>query len=61
MLAPRGPRILLPGLNRALRPGDRVEFVLTIEAADGTRQEIPANAEVRLRSPTDVHRRMHQH
>jgi len=61
MLAPNGPRIALQRLARTLRLGDRVAFVLTIEAADGTRQEIPVNAEVRRRSPTDDHKRAHAH
>jgi copper(I)-binding protein len=61
MLAPGAYRFGLPKLNRPLKLGDRVAFVLTIEAADGSRTEIPLNAEVRLRSPTDDHRRGHNH
>jgi copper(I)-binding protein len=60
-LAPGRTRIVLEELARTLRLGDRVVFTLTVEAADGTRREIPMDAEVRLRSPTDDHRRAHAH
>jgi periplasmic copper chaperone A len=60
-LTPGGYRFVLASLNRPLKLGDRVAFVLTIEAEDGARTEIPVNAEVRLRSPTDDHRRGHNH
>lgn len=60
-LGPGAYRFVLAKLNRSLKLGDRVAFVLTIEAADGSRTEIPLNAEVRLRSPTDDHRRGHNH
>ncbi len=60
-LAPGGFRIALAGLDRPLKLGDRVALVLTIADLDGRRQEIPVNAEVRRRSPTDDHRRAHQH
>ena len=56
-----GYRVKLPTLNQKLKLGDRVEFVLTIESADGSRQDIPANAEVRLHSPTEDHKHPHQH
>jgi copper(I)-binding protein len=61
MLAPGAYRLGLPRLERALRPGERVQFTLTIESADGTRQDISANAEVRRRSPTDDHLHPHGH
>lgn len=61
LLAPGAYRLALAALGHPLKPGDRVPLVLTIEAADGTRQEIPVSAEVRRRSPTDDHRRGHQH
>ena len=61
MLAPGAYRLVLPTLDRPLKLGDRVPFVLTIEAADGGRQEVPVNAEVRRRSPTDDHKIPHRH
>jgi copper(I)-binding protein len=60
-LAANSFRIAMPKLSRPLKLGDRVAVVLTIEAEDGKRQEIPATAEVRRRSPTDDHRRAHAH
>lgn len=60
-LAPGAYRLALPNLERPLKIGDRVPVVLTVEAADGSRQEIPVNAEVRRRSPTDDHLRPHKH
>ena len=59
-LAPGGSRIGLAGLERPLKLGDRIPLVLTIEAADGHRQEIAVSAEVRRRSPTDDHKRAHR-
>ena len=61
MLAPGAHRFVLASLNRPLKLGDRVAFVLTIEAVDGSRSEISLSAEVRRRSPTDDHRRGHSH
>jgi copper(I)-binding protein len=55
MLAPRGNRLVLSGLGRALKLGDRVPIVLIVAAADGSRREIPISAEVRLHSPTEDH------
>jgi copper(I)-binding protein len=60
-LAPGGYRIALTGLMRPLKLGDRIKLTLTIEAADGSRQDIGVDAEVRLRSPLDDERRAHQH
>jgi copper(I)-binding protein len=60
-LAPGGYRIALSGMMRPLKLGDRVTLTLTIEAADGSRQDISVDAEVRLRSPLDDERRAHQH
>ncbi len=60
-LAPGGPRLGLSGLNRPLRLGDRVPLTLTIESADGTRQEIQVGAEVRRRSAIDDHLHPHHH
>jgi copper(I)-binding protein len=61
MLAPGGDRFVLAGLERPLKLGDRIALVLTIKDADGSRQEIRVNAEVRRRSPTDDHMRGHRH
>jgi len=60
-LAPGGYRLALRHLARSLKLGDRVHFTLTIEAADGTRQEIPVNAEVRRHSPIDDELHAHHH
>jgi copper(I)-binding protein len=61
LLAPDQVRLVLRGLAHPLATGERVPLVLTIEGADGSRQEIPVNAEVRVRSPIDDERRAHQH
>ena len=58
-LAPGGYRLVLSKLARSIKLGGRVMLTLTIEAADGTRQDIPVNAEARLRSPIDDERRAH--
>lgn len=60
-LAPGGTRIVLAHLKRSLKPGDRVPLKLILEDANGARQEISVDAEVRWRSPTDDHRRGHGH
>lgn len=60
-LAPGEYRIALQRVARTLKPGDRVPLTLTIEAADGSRQEIPVDAEVRLHSPIDDELRAHKH
>ena len=60
-LAPGAYRFALADLNRGLKRGDRIGLVLTIEAVDGSRQEIPVSAEVRRRSPTDDHLHPHKH
>jgi copper(I)-binding protein len=59
LLAPGAYRLALPSLGRPLKLGDRVALVLIVAAADGSRQEIPVNAEVRRRSPTDDHKVPH--
>lgn len=61
LLAPGAYRLALPSLRRPMKLGDRVPLVLTVEAADGSRQEISVNAEVRRRSPTDDHKIPHRH
>lgn len=60
-LAPGGYRVVLSRLARPIKLGERVMLTLTIEAADGTRRDIPVNAEVRLRSPIEDERRAHGH
>jgi copper(I)-binding protein len=60
-LAPGGYRLAVFALDRKLSLGDRVPLVLIVEAADGSRTEIPISAEVRLRSPTEDHKRGHAH
>jgi copper(I)-binding protein len=60
-LAPGRYRIALIYLLRTLKLGDRVPMTLTIELADGSRQDIPIDAEVRLRSPLEDERRAHSH
>ena len=47
-------------LIRRARLGDRLALTLTIEAADGSRQDIPVHAEVRMRSPVDDELRAHR-
>jgi copper(I)-binding protein len=61
MFAPGAQRFVIPRLIRRLKLGDRVALVLTVASADGSRQQIPVNAEVRARSPTDDHLRGHRH
>ncbi|HXX85473.1 MAG TPA: copper chaperone PCu(A)C [Casimicrobiaceae bacterium] len=60
-LAPGGYRLLLNGLRRSISLGDRVMLTLTIQAADGSRQEISVDAEARLQSPLDEDRPGHEH
>ncbi len=60
-LKPGARRLRLLRLTRALKLGDRVPLTLTIESAEGSRTEIPVDAEVRLRSPIDDHRHGHAH
>ena len=59
-LRPSGYRIALQRLARPLKLGDRLMLTLTIQAADGTRQDIPVDAEVRPRSPIEDDR-AHKH
>ena len=56
-----GHRLVLDRLTRTVVLGDRVLLTLTIEASDGSRQEIVVNAEARHHSPLDDERRAHQH
>jgi periplasmic copper chaperone A len=52
-LAPGKDRLAMIGLTRNAKLGDQIVLTLTIEAVDGTRQDIPVLAEVRMRSPID--------
>jgi copper(I)-binding protein len=61
LLAPGAQRLAIGKLGRALKQGDRVALVLIVEGADGTTREIPVDAEVRRRSPTDDHLVPHRH
>lgn len=61
LLAPGAYRLRLSRVDRALKLGDWVPFVLIVESADGKRQEIAAQAEVRRRSALDDHREGHVH
>jgi copper(I)-binding protein len=60
-LAPHGYRLMLDQVTRPIKRGERVQLTLVIEAADGTKQEIPVNAEARFDSPLEAERRAHQH
>jgi periplasmic copper chaperone A len=60
-LAPGRVHGHLAPIKRSLKLGERVVLVLTLEAADGTTQEIPVDAEVRHHSPSDDEMRAHGH
>jgi periplasmic copper chaperone A len=60
-LAPDSYRLVLSRLRRTLKVGERVPLTLTIEHADGSREDIGVNAEVRLHSPIDDELRAHSH
>lgn len=55
-LAPGKDRLALTGLARSVKLGERLALTLTIEGADGARQDVPVVAEVRRRSPVDDER-----
>jgi copper(I)-binding protein len=61
LLAPKAYRIVLRNVGRTLKLGDHVPMVLVVQSADGSRQEIPLEAEVRLHSPTYDHLHGHHH
>jgi periplasmic copper chaperone A len=61
MLAPRGYRLAIAGLEQPLRLGDHFAIVLIVMAADGIRREYPVNAEIRSNSPTYDHQHGHAH
>ena len=48
-LSPDGVHLVLRGLAHPLKAGERVPLLLTIELANGARQEIAVSAEVRAR------------
>jgi len=59
-LRPSSYRIALQRLVRPLKLGDRLLLTLTIQAGDGTRQDIAVDAEARPRSPIEDDR-AHKH
>ncbi len=61
LLAPDSVHLVLRGLAHPLRTGERVPLVLMIETADGSRQQISVNAEVRLSAPKDDPQRARNH
>jgi copper(I)-binding protein len=60
-LRPGAERLVLSGLTRALKLGERVSLTLTIETAAGGRQEIAVDAEVRKESALEAERKEHRH
>jgi periplasmic copper chaperone A len=60
-LRPGADRIVLTGLTRVLKPGERVVLMLEVETATGAREGIEVAAEVRSESPLDAERRAHRH
>jgi copper(I)-binding protein len=61
MLASGKARLGVGTLAKPLKLGDRVRSTLVVEGAGCTTREIPVNAEVRRRSPTDDHAGTHKH
>lgn len=61
MLVPGSYHFRLAGLARTLKLGDRVSLVLIVERADGKRDQVDAEAEVRRRSTVDDHLYGHHH
>lgn len=60
-LKPGAERIALYRLAHPLKLGDRVPLTLSIEMADGARQEIAVDAEVRNEWPVAAELRAHRH
>jgi periplasmic copper chaperone A len=60
-LAPGREHIALIKLKRTIKLGERLVLTLTIENADGSRQDITVDAEARQRSPVDDERSHHAH
>ncbi|MFO1399544.1 MAG: copper chaperone PCu(A)C [Burkholderiales bacterium] len=54
-LAAGAPRVQLSGLAQRIARGGHVPLTLTVRGADGSVQEIPVEAEVRLHSPSHDH------
>ena len=61
MLAPGAQKFVLSNLSHPLKLGDRIGIDLTFMGADGERQQVHVNAEVRRHSPTDDHMHGHRH
>src|SRR5262245_9978943 len=61
VLVPSSVRVRRSGLTRTLNLGDRVPLVLIVEAPDGNRVEVVADAEVLRRSTVDDHLSGHHH
>lgn len=53
VLSPDAIHLVLRGLAHPLAIGERVPLLLTFVTANGMRQEIQVNAEVRMRAPVD--------
>jgi copper(I)-binding protein len=51
----RGTRLVLGRVQRSLKRGDRVPLTLVLRYADGSTQDVPVDAEVRVRSPSQDH------
>jgi copper(I)-binding protein len=60
-LAPGAYRFAMKQAGRPLKLGDRVLLVLAVEMADGSRLDVPVDAEVRMHSPIDDELRAHGH
>lgn len=55
ILVPGSYRLRLFPIDRTLKVGDWVQLVLIFEAADGRREEVAVQAEIRPRSAVDDH------
>jgi hypothetical protein len=60
-LKPADTRVSLNGLVRRLKLGEHVPITLVVQSADGTRQTLYINAEVRRHSPTEDEANPHTH
>ncbi len=61
ILVPGSYRLRLSPLDRTIKVGDWVPLVLIFEAADGKREEVAVQAEVRRRSAIEDHLHGHRH
>jgi copper(I)-binding protein len=59
LMKARGTRVVLGRVERPLKLRERVPLTLVLRYADGTAQEIPVDAEVRRRSPSEDHGHRH--